>query len=165
MNTKETLRFTVNRDEYERASANGETVAYTAALHLPGTVRPLCEELRVVSSAVESVNILNPISSYRSLRVARQKFFALSPKYRDQLTDCLKRLAEPVEGATALDMAWIQGFTTANGISAFLELTSTFSSVSESLDRKAAYSLACFALYVSVISLTATVVFGWLSLR
>jgi hypothetical protein len=53
----------------------------------------------------------------------------------------------------------------ANGIAALMELNSTFSSVAEALDRKSAYSMACFSLYVAVVSLSATVILGLLSIQ
>jgi hypothetical protein len=43
-------------------------------------------------------------------------------------------------------------------------LQSAYQSVGEVIDRKAAYTLAVISLYVAMLSMVLTVVFGWLSL-
>lgn len=164
METDTGLRFEAEREAYEHALANKENVVYTAALYLPHAVKPLCEQLLGLAAQAESVNVLNPISTYYSLNKLRAKLTELTPKYQQHYSDCLNRLAQPVEGVAALDIAWVQGFTSANGTAAILELNSAFKSVAEALDRKAAYAIACFSLYIATISLVATTVFGWLSL-
>jgi len=156
METNTDLRFETEREAYERARANKENVAYTAALHLPHTVKPLCEQLLGLAAQAESVNILIPVSAYYSLSKLRSELAELTPKYQQHYSDCLDRLAKPVEGVAALDIAWVQGFTSANGTAAILELSSAFRSVAEALDRKAAYAIACFSLYIATISLVAT---------
>lgn len=80
METDTGLRFETEREAYERARANEENVAYTAALHLPQTVKPLCEQLLGLVAQAESVNVLNPISAYYSLNKLRAKLAELSPK-------------------------------------------------------------------------------------
>ncbi len=155
-------RFTDDRSEYTR-SGSDDAYIYTAALFLPSRVKPLCTELQALADQATEVNVLNPLTSFRRLHRIRETFTALLPQSRIQYDDCLKRLAAPVEGASGLDSGWIQGFTSAAGTSAILELSSSLSSVSETLDRKSAYSLACFSLYISVVSLVATGIFGWLS--
>jgi ABC-type Fe3+ transport system permease subunit len=64
-----------------------------------------------------------------------------------------------------MDNAWLQGFSTALGTSALFRLQSEFQSLGEVLDRKAAYALAAFSLYVAILSMALTVVFGYLSLK
>jgi hypothetical protein len=158
-------RFTDDRTEYDQRHESGEHLTYTAALHLPIRVRPLCERLQQLAATANAVNVLNPLSSYRRLSRVRRELESCSTEYHASTRDCLTRLAEPVEGTTAADLAWIQGFTMANGIAALMELNSTFSSVAEALDRKSAYSMACFSLYVAVVSLSATVILGLLSIQ
>ena len=158
-------RFTDDREEYERGQTGDDNVAYTAALFLRKRVTPLCEKLRSLAAAANSVNVLNPVASYRRLRVVRTKFDALNAEYQTQYDDCLSRLAQPVEGASGMDSGWIQGFTTAAGTSAILELSSAYSSICETIDRKSAYAVACFSLYIAIVSLVLTVAFGWLSLK
>jgi hypothetical protein len=160
-------RFTDDSEEYERAEGDTQTksVAYTAALFLPHRVGPLCNALRVLAKDANAANVLNSISSYWCLRAIRSKFVALAAEYQTQYDDCLRRLAEPVQGVSAIDGGWVQGFTTAAGTAAILELSRAESDVSEALDRKSAYAVACFSLYIAVLSLLLTVAFGWLSLK
>lgn len=168
MSSNEGTRFTDDRSEYERARADGENITYTAALHLPNIVKPLCEELTSLASSANQVNVLNPFSSYRQLRAVRNRFSERTSRYLAQVQDCRSRLAEPVEGASPLELGWFQGFTFASGMAALMELNSSISSVSEALDRKSAYTMACFSLYIAVLSLVVSVVsivFGWLSLK
>ena len=63
-----------------------------------------------------------------------------------------------------MDNAWFQGFSTALGTSALFRLQSAYQAVGEVIDRKAAYTLAAISLYVAMLSMVLTVVFGWLSL-
>jgi len=165
INPNAETRITDDRTEYERKRGDKVCVVYAAALYLPSRVGSLCERLRSLANAANAVNILEPVSSYRRLRAIRSEFDALATEYRTQYDDCLSRLAEPVEGASGIDSGWIQGFTTAAGTSAILQLSSAYSSIGETLDRKSAYAVACFSLYVAIVSLVLTVVFGWLSLK
>lgn len=165
MAESQATRFATTREEYESGKGGKDLVVYTAALHLPSTVKPMCAELAEISNAASNVSIFNPFTSFLRLRVLRQKFLVREPVFRAELEACLKKLAEPVEGSTALEMGWIQGFTLAAGISAVLQLNLALSTASETLDRKAAYTLACFSLYIAVVSLIATVVLGALSLK
>jgi hypothetical protein len=156
--------FTDDRAEFERERADGKTVIYTAALHLPQAVHSLSEGLRSLAQHANSVNVLRPIRAYRRLAAVRENLDRLSPQYHAQLAHCQKRLAEPVEGASEIDFGFIQGVTTAIGTSALFELTNAYSSGSEALDRKSAYAMACFSLYIALISLVLGVVsliFGW----
>jgi len=159
------LSFETEREKYEERRSVGENVAYTAALNLPRKIKPLCEKIRAATSSLEAVSPLNPFSSFKSVTNARQQFASISSSYNEAHLDCLHRLAEPVEGAHGVDSAWVQGFTSANGTAAIIELTSSFSALGETIDRKSAYGLACFSLYVALISLVTTVVFGWLSIQ
>lgn len=157
-------RFTDDREKYERTCGGEDYVAYTAALFLPSRVKPLCERLQSLGAVANTVNVLRPLASYQKLRAIRKEFDALAAEYRTQHDDCLSRLAQPVEGASGLDSGWIQGFTTAAGTSAVLQLSSAYSAVGEALVRKSAYAMACFSLYVAMISLIISITFGWLSL-
>ena len=158
------LRFTDDRAEYDRARERCENIAYTAALYLSAKVKPLSNQLRQLADSANEINVLNPISSYRRLKSIRNGLNACLADYKSQMQDCLSRLAQPVEGASALDIAWIQGFTATNGIVAIAELQSAHSSVAEVLDRKSAYAMACSSMYIAVMSLGATVILGVLSL-
>ena len=158
-------RFTDDRDEYERAQGGEAYVAYTAALHLPSRVKPLCDRFRSLATEANAVNVLRPIVSYRKLAAIRRAFDASASDYETQYDDCLKRLAEPVVGASGLDSGWIQGFTAAAGTSAVLRLSAAYSSVAEALDRKSAYAMACFSLYVALASLAISIGLGLPSLR
>ena len=97
------------------------------------------------------------------MRSHRVELEALSPQYKEAVTLCHVRMREPVEGGSSIDR--FQGFSTALGTSALFQLQSTFQAAREVLDRKAAYVLAAISLYVAVLSMFLTVVFGWLSLK
>ena len=164
MATKQSTTFCTERSDFEARQENGEMVAYTAALHLPQQVKPMCEELWQLSRNAENVNIFNPISSYFKLREIRRNYSERHLAFQSQLHDCVTRMSKPVEGATTMELSWIQGFTFAAGMSAFTELNVSLSAVSEALDRKSAYSMACFSLYVAFVSLAATLILGVMSL-
>jgi hypothetical protein len=123
MAESQSTRFATTREEYEAGQGGKDLVVYAAALHLPSTIKPMCAELDEISSAASSVSIFNPFTSFVRLRTLRAKFLAREPNFRAELNACLKKLAEPVEGSTALEMGWIQGFTLAAGTSAVLQLS------------------------------------------
>ncbi len=165
MSKEQPLSFETERDKFEARKANGENVAYTAALNLPRKVKPLCVRIQNEVSSLEAISPLNPLLTFKAITKVRRQFSDIAVSYNEAYADCLHRLAEPVEGAHGVDNAWVQGFTSANGNSAIFELTSSYSALSETLDRKSAYGLACFSLYVAMVSLVTTIVFGWLSIQ
>jgi hypothetical protein len=164
MSDTQTIEFATTKAKYDAARAANRHVVYTAALHLPQELAPLCSELRALAASANSVNVLRPFSSFRLLKELRATYALKQPTIQAAHASCIQKLAEPVEGVSAIDLAWIQGITSAAGISALSNLTSAASSASEALDRKSAYAMACFSLYVSVTSLVATVVLGVMSL-
>jgi hypothetical protein len=164
MSYPSTYHFVFDRAEYERAP-KGAGVAYAPALCLPDRVAPLATELEGLAASLSGVSVLRSMHAYRRIAAIRKQFDSLQPRYQSCLADCHDRLSQPVEGAPSMDNAWLQGASTAMGISALTRLTSSASGVSETLDRKSAYALASFSLYIAIVSLVATVVFGWLSLK
>lgn len=165
MTDEKVTHFVTERADFEAKREAGQQVVLAPALHTPHAVRSLAEYYRDIASSAEAISVLNPFSSWRRLRPLRAKATARSSEASALLRDIVRRTSEPTEGSTASDLAWMQGFTLAAGLAAFADLNSAIAAASESLDRKAAYALACFSLYIAVISLIATVVLGVLSLR
>jgi hypothetical protein len=161
MTENQGTRFFSDRSQFKEAQARGEPAAYTAALGLPLDIKPMCAELREMATAADQVSVLNPLGAYLRLRSIRKKYRVREPAFRAQLQDCFRRLAEPVEGSTTAENAWLQGMTLAGGLSALLELNAITSAVSEALDRKSAYALACFSLYISILSLVLSLPLRW----
>ena len=165
MPTTHSTTFTTERAEYEAKSAAGETVVLAPALHLGHTVKNLSDYYRTIANRAEGVGVLNTITALRELAKLRKEYAARDQEARATLKDTVERLGEPVEGSSALEMGWVQGFTLAAGLSAYTNLQSAVTAASEALDRKSAYAIACFSLYVSVVSLAATLVLGIMSLK
>jgi hypothetical protein len=69
-------------------------------------------------------------------------------------------MENPVEGGPSMDNAWFQGWATALGYTASTRLTLALGSASATIDRKTAYAVASFSLYIAVVSLVATSVFA-----
>ena len=164
MTPSDSYRFVVERSEYEAAD-KGARVAYAPALVLPDAVAPVATELERITASIEAVNVLRPLHAFKLLRVARSQLSAVQARYQTCLADCQRRLAEPVEGAPVMDNAWFQGIATAMGVAALSRLTEANRSAVEVVDRKSAYALASLSMYVALVSLVATIVFGWLSLK
>lgn len=146
------------------AEASAGAVIVVPSLHLIEKVGPLVEQLSNVAHSGESISVWRPIHAWWRLRNLRSQFETLTPRFREMITLCHERLAQPVERGSSMDNAWLQGYSTAVGTSATFQLQSAFQVVSEVLDRKAAYALAAFSLYIAVVSMVLTVAFGWLSL-
>ena len=165
MSTSRSTSFTTDRAEYEAKSAAGETVLLAPALHLPYTVKDISDYYRAIATRAEGVGILNTIAALRELRRLRKEYSARDQEAQATLRDTVERLGEPVEGSSALEMGWVQGFTLAAGLAAYTNLQSAVTAASEALDRKSAYAIACFSLYVAVVSLAVTVILGIMSLK
>ena len=165
MTSERSTSFTDDRADYLARQATGELIVLTPALHQPSRIRPVAEAIRAIATAAESVNTFNSASAFMKLRRLRADFADNQPTATAMLRSCTHRVGEPVEGATSLELGWVQGFTFAAGISAFTELNAALSSASEARDRKAAYAMAIFSLYIAIVSLVATVVLGLLSLK
>ena len=148
---------TDNREDYDTRSEAGEEIIYAALIHMPNTVAPICRELQQLSADAESINCLNPVSSYFKLRSIRRKWQNGQQKFQSQLNSCIQLMGEPVEGASSLDSGWIQGWNSAAGISALTMLYTALSSVSGLLDRKTAYTMAYFSIYLVLVSILVTV--------
>ena len=165
MTSERTTTFATERSDYEARRRTGETVVLAPALHMPSKVRGVAAAYRALATQANSITVLNPLAAARVLPNLRMRFDAGYAEADELLKECIARMSEPTEGTTASDLAWIQGFTFAAGLSAFTDLQSAVAAASEALDRKAAYSIASFSLYVAIVSLIATVVLGLLSLR
>lgn len=165
MHTSHSTTFTTERAEYDAKSAAGETVLLAPALHLPHTVKDIADYYRTIATQAERVGILNTIVALRELRRLRREYATRNQEAQATLKDTVERLGEPVEGSSALEMGWVQGFTLAAGLSAYTNLQSAVTAAGEAIDRKSAYAIACFSLYVAAISLSATLVLGIMSLK
>ncbi len=148
----------------EAGSGEGSAIV-VPTLRLDQAVSPLVQELSSLMQSAEAVSVWRPLHSTKNVRGLRAKFRAIVPRYTEIVALCHARMGEPVERGSSMDNAWLQGFSTALGTSALFRLQSAFQSVGEVLDRKAAYTLAAFSLYVAILSMVLTVVFGYLSLK
>lgn len=129
--------------------------AETVALH--------GEMARLVQEA-ESIHHLNPFSAFRSLRRLTRRRSELANQYDSQMAKCLDVTASAVSGPGMI-MGFAQTYNTALGLAALSQLRDTWSDMRAVLDRKWAYAVAAFSIYVAAASLVATVVLGLLSLK
>ncbi len=134
-------------------------------LRLDQYIEPTATALNSLAHQIESISVWNPFGAFFSHKKYQTQFETFKQKYIESVDHCHKRMRDPVEGGNGIDNAWMQGFSTSLGTSALIQLQSTYQNVNESLDRKAAYSLAAISLYISIISIVLTIVFGWLSLK
>lgn len=146
------------------AEVSKDAVIVVPTLRLIEKVKPLVEDLSMLAHSGESISVWRPIHAWWKLRTLRSSFETLIPRFREEIALCHDRMVQPVERGNSIENAWLQGYSTAVGTSAIFQLQSAFQSVGEVLDRKAAYALAAFSLYVAVVSMALTVAFGWLSL-
>ena len=160
--TSESFRIVETIAEAEAGSGPAIVVP---TLRLEQNVRPVVNELSTLAQSGEAIVVRRPIHAFRILRALRKQFETLKPQYREAISLCHERMAQPVERGSAMDNAWLQGFSTALGTSLLFQLQSAFQTVGEVLDRKAAYALAGFSLYIAVLSMLLTTAFGWLSLK
>jgi len=136
--------------------ANGEIIVPT--LNIEKTIDPLCTELRELNHEAEAINIFNPFNALKLRRLSTQKE-RLQSKYEKEIADCYDCLREPVSGPGST-MAFVQAWSTAKGISAILKLQNIWHELGAVLDRKYAYMFAILAIYVSILSVLLTLIFG-----
>ena len=160
--TTESMRIVETEAE---AKSHQSQAIVVPTLRLDEQITPVISKLAELAQRAEVISIWRPLHATRALKLHRTELEALSLQYKEAVTLCHLRMRELVAGGSSMDNAWFQGFSTALGTSAIFQLQSTFHSASEVLDRKAAYSLAAISLYVAVLSMILTVVFGWLSLK
>jgi len=153
-----TLELTNKLDERKQGKA------YVPTLYLDELVGPICSQLEKIISEAERGNVLRPVRAYRVLKRLHAELIGIQPSVQQALADCLRKMAEPVEGAPILDASWLQGWATASGFAAVTRLNVAFSTAGATLDRKTAYSLTAFSLYFAVVSFVVSCVFGFLSL-
>jgi hypothetical protein len=122
-------------------------------------------ELRQFASTAEAISVWRPIHAWVGLRQIRNELAAIRASHDTVLSEWFARLSEPVEGGTDMQNAWLQAYSTAEGTSAILQLLSSRQAVSEAIDRKSAYSMAIFSLYIAVASLVLSIVLGVLAVR
>src|SRR5262245_31296160 len=145
----EKLRLVESREE----DPGGEGLPVVVpTLQLPDKVAPLVSNLNLIAQEAEGIAVLCPILAFWRLHRIRPRFDVERGKAISMLQHCYDRLREPVEGAPPMDNAWLQGWSTAAGTSALLQLQSALQAASEVQDRKSAYALAAFSPYVALIT-------------
>lgn len=102
--------------------------------------------------------------AYRVLKRLHAELIEIQPLVQQALTECLRRMGEPVEGAPVMEASWLQGWATASGFAAVTRHNVAFSTAGATLDRKTAYSLTAFSLYFAVVSFVVSCIFGLASL-
>jgi hypothetical protein len=105
------------------------------------------------------VNILNPVSARRKIKNISVLQLGLSFRL-DELHDQYRRsLNADVSGSIiAINIHFTR--VSGEGLSALMQVERFWQGLCSELDQKRAYSFGFFALYVALISLVATVVFG-----
>jgi hypothetical protein len=134
-------------------------------LNLRDRSKPSVRVLTSIASEAEAISVWRPIHAFLRLNEIRPRFKTERVQASTILHHCHDRLNEPVEGGPVTDMAWLQSWATATGTSVLFELQSAVQAAAEVLDRKAAYSLAVFSLYVALVSTALTLFFGWATFR
>jgi hypothetical protein len=137
---------------------------YESTLNVDLEVASICAALEKIFSEAEPINVLSPVKAYRTLRSLRQRLTASQPAFQRAMDDCLNKIKQPVEGGPSMDNAWFQGWSLALGLSSVTRLNLAFSNASSTIDRKTAYAMANFSLYIAIISFVVACIFGWLSL-
>jgi hypothetical protein len=156
--------YRVVETEAEAAQHGGPAIV-VPTLRLENRVQPLVAEYERISSEAELFSVLRPIYSWKKLGASRRSYSAVEQRYKETVAYCHGTMQNPVGGGPSMENAWFQGFATSLGTSALLQLQSARQGAGETLDRKAAYALAVFSLYIAVASMALTVLFGWLSLK
>lgn len=125
-------------------------------LNIDDSLAPLAEKIYSATKGAEKVNILDPFSGFFRLNKLSKQKGAIAEEYEIQLKECYDLLKAPVEGP-GMAMAFAQSWSTAKGLAAITKLQETWRNLDALVDRKYAYSVAIFSLYIAVASLVLTV--------
>ena len=125
---------------------------------------PLAQELGRLGLDADAIAILNPvvgILQYRRLAAAKS---AIRPRVAALLGEATGAIGGTVDGAPGAMAGFFQAQSLGEALAATLQLQNQWQRFSGTLDRKAAFLVAALSIYISCVSLVATVCFGALTL-
>lgn len=132
-------------------------------LNIDELVNPLIDEIRTHINNVDKISIFNSISSYYKLNRVRHAQQEIGTKYDAVISDCYAKISTPVEGP-GMVMGFVQSWSFAKGLSAVMRLQSSWAELSSLVDRKYTYSTAVLSMYVAILSLILSIIFGIFSI-
>lgn len=132
-------------------------------LNIDELVNPLLTEVRTHIINTDKIYIFNSLSTYRKLNKIRHAQQELVTKYEAVISDCYLKISAPVEGP-GLVMSFAQTWSLSKGLSAVMKLQSSWNELDALIDRKYTYSTAILSLYIAMLSLILTIIFGMFSI-
>jgi hypothetical protein len=136
-----------------------------SAIRVPGLglverAEPLAKEITDLAQLVDHVNVLNPFCSFVTLRRLDEARATLAPRVRTMLGESLGALRSPVNDAPGGMTGYLQAWSVGQALAATLLVQGQWERLVGGIDRKSAFTVAVFSIYISVVALLVTVGFG-----
>ena len=125
---------------------------------------PIAQELGRLGLEADAISILTPVAGliqYRRLAAAKS---VIRPRVAILLGEATGAVGGTVDGAPGAMAGFLQAQSLGEALAATLQLQIQWQRFSGTLDRKAAFLVAALSIYISCVSLLATVCFGLLTL-
>lgn len=149
-----TLHLTGDESKWRAKSDEGkERWAYVPTLGLMDDTGTTHLRMASLADRAERISIYSPFKALREIREIRKGLDKCEPEYERLLKRCHELLGETVQGCNNMEGGWYQSWSTAMGLSALHRLQATYARADSTLDRKGAYALACFSLYLAIASM------------
>lgn len=140
---------------FDKEMKNSGTIIIPT-LNIEELIQNLVENINKTTKDAEEINILNPFTGFFRLKDVSKQKNGIAEEYDKKLKKCFDLLASPVEGP-GMTMSFSQSWSTAKGLSAVIKLQEIWRNLDALIDRKYAYSVAVFSLYIALFSLVLTI--------
>ena len=161
--------FTVKGEAVAESTAQNATIPHFN-VSVPGhglveEAEALANEINAVSAEADLISLINPLRGYRQLKAIEKQRAELRPRLAKKLGEALSAMRTPVNGAPGFaGAAMFQSLSLGQSLAASLLLQMQWQRLVGTCDRKAAFLVAVASVYLSVVSLVLSVVFGVASL-
>ena len=146
------------------AKVKQEDTIIVPGMNSPELIDPICKNLDALYKGAEAISIWRPFRAYWRVQQIRRQQQDLTKNYSSTLGQVYQRMGEPVEEA-ASEASWLQIWAAARGLASAAKLQSSWQQLDSVIDRKSAYAIACFSIYIAIASMVLTTVFGFLSIN
>jgi hypothetical protein len=137
-----------------------KTITAMGEINADMEIPELRDRIRAAIKRAESVSIFRPLGCYWALRAIRREIHDLEPIYYRHLQNyLLNHIQSPIKLGLHQDQASQEAIKIFGNILLHMnELQCLWNSLNATTDRKAAFGLGVLSLYISLISLFASVV-------
>jgi hypothetical protein len=121
------------------------------------------ERLIVLIQEAENISVFNPVSGLRAYRRLMKTKRELRPEANELTSKILTAFTRPVNNVPMFAFGYLQSYANGQCTVAFIVVQAHWRGFSETLDKKAAFLVASFSVYLSTVSLLVSLLPFWLN--